>query len=85
MDTNKTPTAKAWNLNKPGYFAFLLIGIIYLIKKDIGQAVIFWGLALVFDPFDIKVPFIKRPFYQKTWLIVHLAITFSLLVLDFSK
>ena len=85
METNNTPTARAWNLNKPGYFGFLLIGIVYLVKKDSGQAVIYFGLALVFDPFDIKVPFTKRPVYQQIWLIVHLAITLSLLVLDFVK
>lgn len=85
MDTKTTTTPKAINLNKPAYVGFLLVGIAFLIAKDFSQAVIFWGLALVFDPFDIKVPFQKRPFYQQAWLIVHLSITIALFVLMIVK
>jgi len=45
------------------------------------MAVIFWGLALVFDPFDTKNPFPHRLVYQKAWLTVHLSITLALFVL----
>ena len=63
---------KSLNLNKPAYILFLLTGLMFLYFKDISQAVIFLGLAIVFDPFDISVSFNQRPFYQKAWLIVHL-------------
>ncbi len=77
--TEKTP--KVYNVNKPAYAFFLLVGIIFLIQKDFSQAVIFWGLALVFDPFNTEIPFQKRPVYQQLWLLVHLSIVFALFVL----
>jgi len=70
------------NFNKPAYAVFLLAGIYFLIQKDISQAVVFWGIALVFDPFNIQVPFKKRPVYQQLWLIVHLSVTLALVVLE---
>ena len=82
MTTETTTPQKTINLNKPAYIVFVLTGIAFLIMKDFSQAVIFWGLALVFDPFNINVAFNKRPPYQKAWLIVHLAITFALLVFE---
>ena len=56
-----------------------------MIKPDFSQAVTFWGLALVFDPFNINTPFQKRPFYQQAWLYVHAAITIALFVLMLMK
>lgn len=50
-----------YNFNKPAYVIFLLTSIYFLIQKDFSQAVIFWGLALVFDPFKTTTPFDKRP------------------------
>ena len=72
--TTKIPSSA---LNKAAYIAFLLIGIFYLVKKDFSNAVIYWGIGLVFDPFNQQVPFNKRPFWQQIWLIVHLAIVFA--------
>lgn len=82
METETKTKPAGWNINKPAYIIFVLAGIFFLIKRDFSQAVIFWGLALVFDPFDIKVPFQKRPFYQQAWLIVHLAIAIALFTYD---
>ena len=79
-DVQTKPAVK--NINKPAYFIFLAAGIYFLIGKDFSQAVVFWALAPAFDPFNINVPFQKRPFYQQAWLIVHLSITFALVVLD---
>ncbi len=79
MEAKTKPAAK--NINKPGYIIFLLAGMYFMFTKDFSQAVIFWGLALVFDPFNPATPFTKRPFYQQAWLIVHLSITFALFVL----
>ena len=55
-------------------------GIYFLIQKDISQAASFWGIALIFDPFDVEMPFTKRPVYQQFWLIVHLSVTLALFV-----
>jgi len=70
------PTTK--NFNKPAYAVFVALGCYFLFIQDFSQAVIFWGLALVFDPFTIDQPFKLRPFYQKAWLIAHLLITIGL-------
>jgi hypothetical protein len=78
-DINTTPQAK--NFNKPAYIIFTLLGIFFAITKDFSQASIYFGLALVFDPFNIEMPFPKRPFYQQAWLIVHLSVTFAFFVL----
>ncbi len=78
-NTETTPTAK--NVNKPAYVIFVLAGIYFLVVKDFSQASIFWGLALVFDPFNINTPFGKRPMYQQAWLLIHLVITFALFAL----
>ena len=66
------------NVNKPAYIIFSIAGLCYLIANDLSGAVIFWGLALVFDPFDTAVPFNKRPMYQKVWLFAHVAIALGL-------
>ncbi len=79
------PTASFSIINRITYAAFLLAGIAYLVVKDFSMAVIFWGLGLVFDPFDTKKPFPQRPIYQIIWLIVHLSITLALVVLMFMQ
>jgi len=79
--TNTKPVAKNWN--KPAYIIFVITGLYFSITKDFSQATIFWGLALVFDPFNIETPFHKRPLYQKAWLFIHVAFTFAMLVLMF--
>jgi hypothetical protein len=76
---NTKPQAK--NFNKAAYIVLMLLGIFVIIRKDFSQASIYWGLALAFDPFNIEMPFPKRPFYQQAWLMVHLLITFALFVL----
>ena len=82
--TTNTPST-ARNINKPAYIILVLIGIVFMIKKDVSEASIYFGLALAFDPFNIKVPFPQRPFYQQAWLIVHLSITLALFVLMLLK
>lgn len=75
METGTKPALR--NFNQPAYAIFLLAGIYFLIQQDISQAVIYWGLALVFDPFNIQVAFNKRPLHQRLWLLVHLSITLA--------
>lgn len=73
---NLKPVPK--NFNKPAYVIFIITGTYFLIVKDLSQAVVSWGLALVFDPFNVAIPFQKRPFYQQLWLYIHLAVTLAL-------
>ena len=81
MDKQTEVKQPVKNYNKVAYVIFIAAGISFLIAKDLSQAVVFWGLALVFDPFNINQPFQKRPLYQRCWLIAHLAITLALFVL----
>jgi len=79
--TDTKPVAQNWN--KPAYIALTLLGLVFLYAQDLSQAVIFLGISLVFDPFDIETPFQKRPLYQRVWLIIHLALVLTLFVLTF--
>ena len=66
-------------INKFLYGAFVLFGIYFLLfKHEYGNAGIYFGIALAFDPFDIEQPWNKRPVWQKLVLIIHLVITFGL-------
>lgn len=51
--------------NKYIYIALIILGIIYLNEKSIGQALIYLGIALAFDPFDTNQKFNDRPTWQK--------------------
>ena len=66
------------NFNKFLYSGFLVLGGIYLLQKDISQTLIFFGIALAFDPFDTEQPWPNRPTWQKATLIVHLALVAAL-------
>jgi hypothetical protein len=57
--------------NTIAYALFSVVGIAYFLWKDTSQAVVFFGLALVFDPFDPTVKWGSRPLYQRAWLLVH--------------
>ncbi len=85
MKTTSKATPMPKSLNRVGYGAFVVAGIYFMIVRDFSQAVVFWGLALVFDPFNPETPFPKRPFYQQAWLIVHTAIAIALFVMDVFK
>jgi len=84
METITDTRQKVKNFNKPAYIIFVLIGI-FFVKKDFSQASVYFGLALIFDPFNINMPFNKRHFYQKIWLIAHLMITLFLIVFAILK
>lgn len=81
MELQTSSKQKVYNFNKPAYAIFMIAGIYFMLMKNFSEAVTFWGLALIFDPFDLKTPFPQRPFYQQAWLIVHLSVTIALFVL----
>jgi len=70
------------NYNKFLYLGFLLLGGIYLLQKDISQTLIFFGIALAFDPFDTEQKWNDRPSWQKMVLITHLSIVFGLVFIE---
>lgn len=71
--------------HKIAYAVFVLAGICFLIRKDFGTAIIFWGLAPIFDPFDSHISLGKRPAWQQVWLMFHVVITISCIVLNFTQ
>jgi thiol:disulfide interchange protein len=59
--------------NRIAYGVSVLLALYFLfISKDVSQAAGTLGIALIFDPFDQKLSFGKRPSYQRAWLIIHL-------------
>ena len=79
MTTSKENTAKgAFPFLRIMYGAFVALGIYYLIRKDISEAMSTLGIGLIFDPFDQQVKWNDRPAYQKIWLMVHLSIVLGL-------
>ena len=64
--------------NRMAYILFSVAGIcFYFIGHDLSQTTVFFGLALVFDPFDQSVKWKDRPLYQRVWLFVHSALTIA--------
>lgn len=71
--------------NRILYSSFLLLGIYFLVTKDISSAMSNLGIGLAFDPFDQKINWKQRPQYQKIWLVVHLCLVFGLLAIIIAK
>ena len=64
-------------VNRFTYLLYLVLVAYLFGKGDAEWAITNLGIALIFDPFDAKVKWQHRPFYQKAWLLVHLALTFA--------
>ena len=63
------------SFNKILYIGFLLLGLFQAIfSRDYMQATASLGIGLAFDPFDTEQKWNDRPTWQKTVLIVHLAL-----------
>ena len=56
------------------YVGFISLGIFTALHGDYSQAGIHMGIALAFDPFDPNQPWKERPFWQKSILILNLAL-----------
>jgi hypothetical protein len=84
--TINKPTPKAKQLpNRLLYIVFVITAIVFICVKDYSTALIFGGVALVFDPFNTKQPFNQRPLWQRIWLIVHIIAVFAVIVLTVKK
>jgi hypothetical protein len=63
------------------HVAFVLYGLSLVFgSNNSNQALIYFGLALAFDPFDVNQPWKERPKWQKSILIAELVFTFLLLI-----
>ena len=61
--------------NRVLYTAFMITGLVeLLIGNGLNETVSFFGIALIFDPFDTTMEWSKRPTYQKVWLITHVTV-----------
>lgn len=59
---------------------FVFIGILFLfLKQNSDDALIYFGLALAFDPFDQTQKWQERPIWQKVIFFVEAAIVLFLL------
>jgi len=69
-----------------GYSAFVMLAVYFLFfSNEPMEAAINLMLALIFDPFRRDQPFSARPLYQRAWLIVHLAVAFTLFAYAFLR
>jgi len=75
LSAETTPTFTPFN--RYAYVVYMVLVIWLFIKGDYEWAFANMGIALVFDPFNPAVKWQQRPLYQKVWLLVHLAFTFS--------
>ena len=64
------------------YIGFLLLGSYYLFQGQLVEAGSTLGIGLIFDPFN-GVAWQQRKAWQKGWLLVHLVLTFGLLIAGF--
>ena len=63
------------SINKFLYIGFLLLGLFQaFFSKDYMQAASSLGIGLAFDPFNLEQKWNDRPIWQKTVLIIHLAL-----------
>jgi hypothetical protein len=80
-ETKPTPRVISPKVNRILYAGFMIFGLVaFFIYKDPIQAMSQFGIALIFDPFDPKVPFQERKLYQRIWLFVHAFLVIGLLI-----
>ncbi len=56
------------------YSGFTALGIYKIVTGHFGDAAMYFGIAIAFDPFDQTITWKERPFWQRAWVVVHLAI-----------
>lgn len=75
------PISRTKVINRVLYALMTCLGLYFLIRGEAGVGLSNLGIALVFDPFDQKITWAKRPLYQRVWLIVHLLVVLAALVM----
>ncbi len=72
--------------NRYLHIAFILIGWFFLLYlEEPATAIIYLGLALVFDPFDPEQAWKDRPFWQKAVLVAELIVVFICGILEWQS
>ena len=66
------------------HLLFVFVGVFHIIQKDWGQALIYLGLGLAFDPFTPTQAWNNKPLWQKTVLLSELILVLVSGVLLFS-
>lgn len=56
------------------YGGFTALGIYKIVTGHFGDAAMYFGIAIAFDPLDQTITWKERPVWQRAWLVVHLAI-----------
>jgi hypothetical protein len=80
METSNVITSSN-RINRLLYVGLITAGIIHgAISRHVGDALMYFGIALCFDPFDQKVKWNDRALYQKIWLCVHLFLVLTFIV-----
>lgn len=67
------------------YGAFVLLSMYFFATGDYMTAASNLGIALIFDPFDHRVTWTNRPFYQRAWLIVHVVVALGFFLFAFTQ
>jgi hypothetical protein len=57
-------------LNRIIYGSFIIVALISMIMKGYLVTVSLLGLAILFDPFDVKQSWKEKPFWQKAVFVV---------------
>lgn len=66
------------------HLLFVFVGVFHIIQKDWGQALIYLGLGLAFDPFIPSQAWNNKPLWQKMVLLSELILVLVSGVLLFS-
>lgn len=65
------------------HLLFVSIGVFFIVRNDWGQALLYFGLGLAFDPFAPAQTWNDKPLWQKTVLLSELTLVLVLGVLLF--
>jgi hypothetical protein len=72
MEKSQRENAKQ-PINRWLHIGFVMFGLYKLITVQYGDAAMYLGISLAFDPFDPSVTWKLRPTWQRVWLILLLA------------
>ncbi|MFY7665331.1 hypothetical protein [Flavobacterium sp.] len=59
------------------HILFFSVSLVFIVRKQFDQALIYGGLALAFDPFNVNVKWSDRPNWQRIVLIGELLLVFA--------
>jgi hypothetical protein len=75
MMTQTTKTENGKNYNLLGYVVFIAAGIYFtFFSSNMSNGPLFLWLAFIFDPFDQKQAFYKRPRWQQIIFYCHVVL-----------